>query len=373
MLTSCFRASPNGSATGLLCRRPLLLLGLAFLAGCSREEIRVYRVPKEQPATAPGHADSPHAAVPGLAWRAPAGWQEQPASGMTAARFRIAGPNGVQAEASAMPFPGTGASELSIINIVRQSAGLGPLSEQDLAPLTQAVTIGDGDGKLMDLSAATGGAPAEKSDGHIFVAMRQREGVAWFFKLAGDSALVAAQKPAFIEFLKSVSFRETPPVSLAAAENVPGTDAASTDSGAPNLPQWEVPAGWQSQPPSSMLLARFSLAGAGDTKAEVTVSVFPGSVGGLLANVNRWRGQVKLEPVGEADLPKVTERLELAGGPATLVDVQGTDAKTGRPARLIGAIVPRGGQTWFYKLFGSEEIAAREKDAFVKFVQSVKY
>ena len=30
--------------------------------------------------------------------------------------------------------------------------------------------------------------------------------MAWFFKMTGDDALVAEQKPAFIEFLKSVSF-----------------------------------------------------------------------------------------------------------------------------------------------------------------------
>jgi hypothetical protein len=34
-----------------------------------------------------------------------------------------------------------------------------------------------------------------------------------------------------------------------------------------------------------------------DGKAEVTVSAFPGDTGGLLANLNRWRGQIGLEPV----------------------------------------------------------------------------
>ena len=34
----------------------------------------------------------------------------------------------------------------------------------------------------------------------------RRDDVAWFFKMTGDDALVAEQKPAFVEFLKSVSF-----------------------------------------------------------------------------------------------------------------------------------------------------------------------
>ena len=53
--------------------------------------------------------------------------------------------------------------------------------------------------------------------------------------------------------------------------------------------------------------------------------------------------------------------------------MSGTDAKTGQPARLIGAIVAIDGKTWFYKLMGNEQIAAREKDAFVEFFKSAKY
>jgi cysteinyl-tRNA synthetase len=37
-------------------------------------------------------------------------------------------------------------------------------------------------------------------------------------------------------------------------------------------------------------------------EAEVAVTVFPGTVGGLTANVNRWRGQIGLPPASEADI-----------------------------------------------------------------------
>jgi hypothetical protein len=55
------------------------------------------------------------------------------------------------------------------------------------------------------------------------------------------------------------------------------------------------------------------------------------------------------------------------------VDFTGTNSKTGKPARLIGAVVPQNGQTWFYKLMGDEEIVAQQKDAFTKFIQSANY
>jgi hypothetical protein len=69
----------------------------------------------------------------------------------------------------------------------------------------------------------------------------------------------------------------------------------------------------------------------------------------------------------------VTSALELAGGQAVLVDLAGTDVKTGQKTRLIGVILPQPGQTWFYKLMGDEQIVSRQKDAFTQFIRSAKY
>ena len=121
-----------------------------------------------------------------------------------------------------------------------------------------------------------------------------------------------------------------------------------------------------------MLLAKFNVQNSG-ASADVTVSSFPGSVGGLLANVNRWRGNVSLDPIAEDDLSKSTSSIDVPGGKAVLVDVSGKSAKTGNDARLIGVIWPRGDQTWFYKFLGDPAVVDHEKDAFQKFVQSVRY
>jgi hypothetical protein len=51
----------------------------------------------------------------------------------------------------------------------------------------------------------------------------------------------------------------------------------------------------------------------------------------------------------------------------------GTDKKTNQRARLIAAMVAREGSTWFYKLMGDEQVAGREKEMFIKFVQTVRY
>ncbi|MDB4793740.1 hypothetical protein OAG63_01775 [Methylacidiphilales bacterium] len=105
----------------------------------------------------------------------------------------------------------------------------------------------------------------------------------------------------------------------------------------------------------------------------MNVAEFDGEGGGLLANVNRWRGQLGLAAIGENDLPQLAQPLDVPGGKATLLDFAGTDAKTGTSTRLVGAIVSLNGQTWFYKLMGSEPIVAQQKDAFTKFIQSANY
>ena len=103
------------------------------------------------------------------------------------------------------------------------------------------------------------------------------------------------------------------------------------------------------------------------------VSMSPGDGGGLLANLNRWRTQLGLASVAEADLAKEVQPLDLPGAKASLADVTGKDARSGQPARMVAVVIPRSGATWFYKLMGEAQLVQQEKDAFLKFVQSTKY
>jgi hypothetical protein len=201
--------------------------------------------------------------------------------------------------------------------------------------------------------------------------------------MTGDPDLVEKQKPAFVSFLKSFQFgglatpatmdlSQLPPSHPA----IPGMDAGNatapaTDAG--NVPTWTIPTGWQAAPLSQFLVAKFSIASADGAEAAINVSSLAGDGGGLAANVNRWRGQLGLAPNADAEAANLPTMDASGGGKATLIDISGTDARTGKPARLVGVIVPQNGQTWFYKLMGDPDVVAQQKDAFVKFVQSAKY
>lgn len=360
-----------------------MLLASLVCIGCRKEEITAYRIPKEPPA---GLANASQSATSGagqlpLTFKTPNGWQPQQPTGMGLASFGIADR---KAELSVMSFPGEGAGRLDLVNIVRGNMGLPPLNDAELAKLVEPVEVGGEKGSLINLSRGTGTSTNFEKDS-IMVAVVPHAGVTWFFKLAGVSDVVAAQKPNLLAFLKSVAF--TPEAAMPASPHgesfasansgsVPAASPAALPASAPdasaNKPAWQVPTGWKEVPPTQMLLAKFIITGS-NGEADVTVSSFPGSVGGALPNVNRWRGQVGLDPIGEGDLDKSVASLDVNGGKAMLVDVKGKSPKTGKETRLIGVILPREGETWFYKLMGDGAVAGSQKDAFLKFVQSARY
>ena len=375
-MLSCSQRLPSAT-------RWALLFLLAALAGCGRGQIQEYRVAKEPPqaqpqsaALPPGHPDTSGSSAPRLEYKRPGDWQEAAPGEMRAASFRVAGKDGKQADVSVIPLPGLAGSDLDNVNRWRGQVGQPAVSEAELAKLAQPVEVA---GQPASLYEQAGANPGSGEKTRILAAIARRDGAAWFFKMTGDDDLVGQQKPAFIEFLKSVSF----PAAGAQAQlppSHPPIDAgsmmaqpASAPSSAQFKPNWEVPSDWKEVPGGQFLVAKFVLPGGGDAPTAVNVSKSPGDGGGLLANVNRWRGQLGLAPAAEADLAKQIQSLDLPGGKATLADLTGKDARTGQPARLLAAVVTREGETWFYKLMGNEQVVQQEKDAFLKFVQGVKY
>ena len=186
-----------------------VLLAAAFSSGCGPGEIKVYHVPKEappptMPAKLPdGHPDlAATATTPALTWKTPAGWQEAAPSAMRVASFTVAGPNGKQADVSVIPLAGSAGGDLSNVNRWRGQVGQPPVSPEELKALAQSVEVAGQPATLYEQEGPdTAGAPTR-----ILAVIQRRDGASWFFKMTGDSALAAQEKPHFVEFLKSVQF-----------------------------------------------------------------------------------------------------------------------------------------------------------------------
>ena len=330
--------------------RLLAVLGLMFIAGCGREEIRVYTAPKDKAVPAQPMTVRPRPiARPQLEWKLPAGWREMGAGQMSVATFSIAGPDGKAAQVAITPLPLMAGRESMVVNMMRAQVGLVELGAEEAQKQFQTVEVGGDKGSLFELI----GKSEDAQPMRIVTAMAHRADASWFYKLSGDAALVEAQKPAFIEFLKSIQMKAAPASSAATA--------AANDTPKFN---WQVPAQWKALPAGDMQVARFALPERGAAKAEVFVSVFGNDTGGTLANVNRWRRELGLRETDAAGLPQSVSALDPADPQTQLVDL------TNSNRRLIAAIVPRDGRYWFYKLRGDSDAVSPERDAFVAFVKS---
>jgi hypothetical protein len=131
---------------------------------------------------------------------------------------------------------------------------------------------------------------------------------------------------------------------------------------------WTAPAHWKQKPDAPMRKASYAIAGEGG-EAELTVTAFPGDVGGDLANLNRWRGQVELPPIGQAEFESQTQHLDRNELHMTFAEIAG---KGPGAKRTLGVMIPYEGSTWFVKLMGPDAIVAKEKPAFMSFLDTVK-
>lgn len=132
--------------------------------------------------------------------------------------------------------------------------------------------------------------------------------------------------------------------------------AEAAKAGLPTYPA--TPAGWSAKAPGAMRKGSWSV-GPSDAAADLAVTVFPGDVGGRVANFNRWRQQLGLPPAtGEAfDAIQIAKVGSLQG---EVVHFTSADGATATRAVLVA----HKGSTWFFKLTGP---AATVKDASAAF------
>ena len=361
----------------------LVIAAACIVSACRDRDITSYRIPKEAdlPATqAAGPAEGPApSAAPALQWTAPADWKAQPATGMRQASYLVYGAAGASADISVVSFPGSGGDDLANINRWRNQLKLPAVAATDLPGLIQQVSNPAGTLVIADISGNT----PEKGAARILGAWLRQPDRVYFFKMMGPADLVGSQKEAFMAFLQSVNLaarpaggapasantndlpREAPaPPTAAPAPAAPGAGMNSmpvqAESGASLL--WTTPGTWTSKPASAMRKGSYAVEGG----AEVAITAFPGDVGGILANVNRWRGQAGLDPVDDSGLGSVTTTFDANG-----LHIVVADASMGsRP--IVAAIVPWNGGTWFFKLTGPTDAVTRAKPAFIEFIKTVR-
>ncbi len=182
--------------------RRLIIIGAValILGGCKEEGVKVYRVPKEPSSlTALAEQADRRAGAAPLTWAVPNGWNVVPPGSMRVASFKIAGPNGQEADVSVIPLAGGGGDDLSNVNRWRGQVGQPPITAEQLRQIAQPVEVA---GQPAWLYEVEGGGV------RTLAVIYRREGTGWFFKMTGSSELVVQQKQTFVEFVRGVKFRD---------------------------------------------------------------------------------------------------------------------------------------------------------------------
>ncbi len=260
-------------------------------------------------------------------WELPEGWTEKPASQMRLATLVVpaeGGPAGIELSVIGLPLVGEWPAQvLSNVNRWRKQLGREPVAADGLSEVTTPLTAAEG-ATLMDETGwyASGGmAPSAN---------------------APFANAPFAQKPA-------------PAKPVAPVLSLP----TSTEL------KYETPEGWTEKLGSSMRKASF----ATPDGAEVTAFAFPATAPAMadpLANINRWRREIGLEPTTAEELARESSEMPLSGGTATYAELVGDSETT------HAAMTTRGERVWFFKLRGPNEAVEAQGEAFKAWLASMQ-
>lgn len=367
---------------------PIVLL-VAAIASCKQDkEIRVYRVSRESPAAHAnmdsGSAD-PHAGLTAEQLSAagaampqalrfsdspPAHWKKLPPSAMLLGKYQIEGADGAVVEVTFSTLRSAPGGLLANINRWRGQLGKEPFADDaSMKTGTRTVPSAFGAAVFIEVEGLVENADPKK-DGRLMGAIAEQGASAWFFKLRGNASLAAVERENFIRWVESVKLVEAAKVPMhgtAPGEGIVPPGEASVAPAGDGSVTWQLPEGWALVRGSSARYATIAVNGEDGAKGELAVTHFPGDVGGDLANVNRWRGQIGLKSIDEKAL--ASEMEQVAAGSKTIKVIDAT----GPENRCAAGWVAHGGETWFFKFTGPDALVGAHKAKFTAFLESVRF
>jgi hypothetical protein len=263
-------------------------------------------------------------------WTLPAGWAQTAGSGMRYATLRF-GTAASAGELTVIGLPTADSSDedyvLSNVNRWREQLQLPPIDAAALASQATVIRLEGGNATIVQMHGHGGGTGSERTSPRMADAMHAH-----------------------------------PPLPA---------HAESTSHSRPSQLKFTVPDGWKQEAASGMRNAAFTVR-EGDQTVEITVIALSAEAGELLPNVNRWREQLLLPQTSSGDLAASTQKIGIGPAVGDFVAVAGPSDAT-RPQTILAAMTLYGGRSWFIKLMGDSDLAAREEDRFKSFVRSVEF
>ena len=258
-----------------------------------------------------------------IEWTLPAKWQEKPGNANRYATLVLSEQPSLEVTVTVLAAGGDDRTEqlLSNINRWRGQLDLPQIQAEDLPTRTETIKAGE-----------------------LIITAINIQGK-------------AAPRPAMPGGMMPPGMGRTDPHEAAPAAERPAGGAK----GGSKSP-FDKPAEWTEAPPKQFQLARFTV-GEGEQTAEIAVSRAGGDRG---ANINRWRGQLGLNPLSAEELKQTGQPFEVGSKKGELIEIVVEDRA------LVGVMIPDGDQSWFIKLTGHAALAAKERSRFEAFAKSLK-
>jgi len=321
----------------------LSLFLLGFISCTEEAEIQTYYIEPEYDG-------------PVVAWKLPPTWGENPElSGPMAGSFHVKTDAGPQGRIGVMPFR-EAVSTLSITNMFGMELGYDRFTEDSLKTVMTQKKVGNKEFEWVRLTEHN----ATQDPKMALLAVYRQEDETWLFPFVANANLINQEMNAFLAFLDSTTLRAGKKV-IRAARPV-SSPPVSKPKGAPT---WEAPKHWVAGKASSVRIASYLVKDEKGNELDFSITSFPGDVGGLLSNVNRWLSQVDLPKIENSTSSSLLSSFKLDDKEAHLLLAENTE-KT-----IYGALLFGPSQSWFFKIMGDTSLAKVEKENFLNLLNSV--
>ena len=138
----------------------------------------------------------------------------------------------------------------------------------------------------------------------------------------------------------------------------------------PETLTYTLPKNWEEIPSGKMVMKTFALNSQTKSEAKITLSVFPGDVGGVSANVSRWAKQIDITDV--AAIQKVLVGIVKKQGKRPFLYVNYLALTAGHQPSMLGGVYRFRDKTLFVKLSGHHHELEKNQVEFVAFLKSIK-